>query len=377
MFDFFDFVPIEYYSKIFFWTMFVVCLLTGLSYNDSQGCTKLLKSYSFLPPFLFASLLIMYIGLRPFSWAFSDMMMYRHLWTIIDADTYEIKFGFKEEWFFSLVLKFCKIYVDDAHFWFLIVELFYIGCQLWACKRLLWENVWMAILFVFFSYQFYTYGTNGIRNGMACGLMLLSISFFCERKTAGYITGFLLFVLAMGCHRSSMIPMAALMASLFIFKDVKYAIYIWLICIVLSMFTGGFFQGFFASLGLDDRMSNYSSGSEANRTMNQFSRTGFRWDFLLYSAMPVWLAWYVRYKGIINQTFTLLANTYIFANSFWVLVCRVSFSNRFAYLSWFMYAMVIAYAVIRLPIWEKQDRAAGRILIAHSAFTFFMFLLGK
>ena len=106
--------------------------------------------------------------------------------------------------------------------------------------------------------------------------------------------------------------------------------------------------------------------------MSNFSRIGFRWDFLLYSAMPVWLAWYVRYKGIINQTFNLLANTYIIANSFWILVCRVAYSNRFAYLSWFMYALVIAYAVIRLPIWDDQDRVAGRILLAHSVVTVFL-----
>ena len=373
-----DFIPIEYFSKIFFWTMFTICLITGLYYNDSKGCAKLLKSYSTLMPFLLTTILVLYIGLRPFSWAFSDMMMYRHLWNITDPDYYEFEFGLRSEWFFRFILNLCKFLVpDDAHFWFLIVELFYIGCQFWACKKLLWENVWMSILFVFFAYQFYTFGTNGIRNGMACGIMTLSISFFCDKTKVGFLIGFILFLLAMGCHRSSMIPMAALMGSMFVFKDVKYAIYIWLVCIVLSLFMGTFFQGLFASFGFDDRMSNYAMGAEANSTMTRFSHVGFRWDFLLYSAMPVWLAWYVRYKGVINRTFTILANTYIIANSFWVLICRVSYSNRFAYLSWFLYALVIAYAVIRLPIWEDQDRNAGRILLAHSAFTIIMFTLGK
>jgi hypothetical protein len=144
------------------------------------------------------------------------------------------------------------------------------------------------------------------------------------------------------------------------------------------MFSGNYFLHLFSSLGFDGRMSGYSETAETSVSiMNRFSRSGFRWDFLLYSAMPVWLAWYVRYKGIINKTFNLLANTYIIANSFWVLVCRVAFSNRFAYLSWFLYAFVIAYAVIRLPIWEDQDRVAGRVLLAHSSFTIIMFTLGK
>ncbi len=319
--------------------------------------------------------LIFYIGLRPVSWTFSDMVLYRHLWNVTEVSSIDLFFDFNSEWFFSLVLKICKLLVPDVQFWFLVVELFYIGCQLWTCKRFLWENVWMAILFLFFSYQFYTYGTNGIRNGMGCALMLLAISFFCDRRKVGYFIGFLIVILAMGCHRSIIIPASALIFSLFVVKDIKYSVMIWTGCIILSIFTGNFFQGIFESLGFDDRMTSYSNASD--RIMSQFSRTGFRWDFLLYSAMPVWLAWHVRSKGIIDNTFNLLANTYIIANAFWVLICRVSFSNRFAYLSWFMYALVIAYAVIRVPIWKEQDSMAGKILLAHAGFTFIMFLIGK
>ena len=303
------------------------------------------------------------------------MLMYRHRWNITDAVLIDDYFNFNREWFFDFVMRLCKILVNDAQFWFVIVELFYVGCQLWACKRLLWENVWMAVAFVFFSFQFCAYGINGIRNGMACAIMMLAISFFCDRNKSAYVIGSLLFVLAMGCHRSVMIPMAALMVSIYVVKDIKKAIYIWLACIAASLVSGDFFQGFFGDMGLDDRMSDYSSVSE--RTLSQFSHLGFRWDFLLYSAMPVWLAWFVQSRGIVDKTFTLLANTYIIANSFWVLICRVAFSNRFAYLSWFLYALVIAYAVIRIPIWKNQDNIAGKILIAHTAFTIFMFVIGK
>lgn len=367
------FLP-QYYDDIFYWTLFSICLLTGLYYHDSKSCEKLLKRYSIFLPILLAIIIIVVLGLRPISWYFGDMPLYAHRWNIEDFDLFNSTFDFRGEWFFDFVLITSKQFIPNVQYWFLIVALFYIGCQLWACKRLLWENVWLAILFVFFSFQFYTYCTNGIRNGMACGIMTLSISYFCDRNKIGYFIGVLLFILAIGCHRSIMIPMSALLVSLFIIKDTKYAVYLWLICIVVSFFSGSFFQGFFSSLGFDDRMSSYSSSDES--VMMNFSRSGFRWDFLLYSAMPVWLAWYVRSKGIIDQTFTLLANTYIIANSFWVLICRIAFSNRFAYLSWFMYAFVIAYAVIRVPIWKDQDRIAARILWAHSAFTIFMHFLG-
>lgn len=370
-----ELIPVQYYTKVFHWTMFAICMLTGMYYHDSKGCEKLLRQNSASIPFLLFIILTVYIGLRPSGWMFGDMGMYRHLWVITDIETPEVFFDFNKEWFFEFVLKTCKFLVQNVQFWFFIVELFYIGCQFWACKKLLWENVWLAILFVFFAYQFFTYGTNGIRNGMGTSLMMLSIAYFCDRNKVSYVIGFVLFILAMGCHRSVMAPMVAVMISLFVIKDIKKAIYIWLICIVLSAVAGGSFQGIFASLGFDDRFSDYSSVSEDS--MERFSHVGFRWDFLLYSAMPVWLAWIVNSKGIYDKTFTLLANTYIITNAFWVLVCRAAYSNRFAYLSWFLYGLVIAYAVIRVPIWTDQDKKAGQILIAHTAFTIVMFVLGK
>ena len=207
--------------------------------------------------------------------------------------------------------------------------------------------------------------------------MLLAISFFSKRNKIGYICGFILFILAFGCHRSIILPMIALMASLFVVKDIKYSVIVWLSCILISLFGGNSFMNFLSGLGFDERMASYAGSMEQESTMAMFSRTGFRWDFLLYSAMPVLIAWYVRYKGVFDQTFYLIANTYILTNSFWVLLIRVSFTNRFAYLSWFLYALVVAYAVIRVPVWKNQDRVAGQILLAHSFFTFFMFFIGK
>ena len=155
-------------------------------------------------------------------------------------------------------------------------------------------------------------------------------------------------------------------------------------------------------LGFDDRMTQYSNGM--SEYGDQFSNTGFRWDFLLYSAMPVWMTWFVCKKaekerklygdtleeaetGITGagriadadsmRIFNILATTYILANSFWVMVIKAAFSNRFAYLSWFLYPVVLAYAVVRLHLWPDQDRKAALILLAHAGFTLVMYMLGK
>ena len=59
------------------------------------------------------------------------------------------------------------------------------------------------------------------------------------------------------------------------------------------------------------------------------------------------------------------------------MVIKAGFSNRFAYLSWFIYPLVLAYGVIRLHIWEDQDKKAGLILLGHATFTIVMHILGK
>ena len=372
-----ELVPAEQYKLVFYCTMFVICLLTGIYYLDSNSCQKLLKQNSALLPFLLTVILIIYIGLRPIRGRFfGDMAMYHHVWRLVDESSLATNlFESNREWFFQFIMVSSKRIVPEPQFFFLLVDVIYFGCHFWACKKLLWENVWLAVLFTFFSFQFFTFGTNGLRNGMGCSLMLVSIAYFADRTKKGYIIGLLFIILALGCHRSVLIPTVAMLISTFFFKDIKYPISIWLFCILLSLFAGNYFQNLFIGIGLDQRMSTYSSVSE--RTMTKFSHIGFRWDFLLYSSMPIVLAWFARYRGIINKTFYFLANTYIIANSFWVLVCRVAYSNRFAYLSWFLYALVIAYGVVRVPIWEKQDKNAGWILLGHSAFTMIMFIIGE
>ena len=59
------------------------------------------------------------------------------------------------------------------------------------------------------------------------------------------------------------------------------------------------------------------------------------------------------------------------------MVIRAAFSNRFAYLSWFIYPLVIAYALIRIPIWRDQDRKLSLFLGGYAIFMIGMFLIGK
>ena len=90
--------------------------------------------------------------------------------------------------------------------------------------------------------------------------------------------------------------------------------------------------------------------------------------------MPIWLAYHVLVKKrITDTTYLLIANTYIYANSFWVMMMQATYSNRFAYLSWFMLPVVLAYPCLRMNVWgNRQGKVAAKIMLAHVGFTAFM-----
>ena len=234
------------------------------------------------------------------------------------------------------------------------------------------SSAYLAFLFVVGSFSFYGYGVNGIRNGMAAALTLLAFSYL---KTNRWIALILSFVIIQ-IHGSMFLPVCAAWLSLF-YKNTKFYLYCWLFSIVLSVSIGGALETYFASLNVvdDERFSSYLLNKNFS---DQFSYTGFRWDFLLYSVMPIWLGWYVVIKRkIYNDQYLLLLHTYLLSNAFWIMLIRASFSNRFAYLSWFMYPIVLAYPLLILPVWRCNRRKIVIILMAHYMFTYLMWLIGK
>ena len=166
------------------------------------------------------------------------------------------------------------------------------------------------------------------------------------------------------------------MIALWIIKEPKYAIAFWFLSILISLTTGNYIGSLFVDLGFDERMEEYFFSQENVKTMSQFSSSGFRWDFLIYSSVPVFFVWYLTIKrDFRDRMYNIIAITYILSNSFWIMVIRASFSNRFAYLSWFIYPLVIIYPLLRMNIWTYQKRYIGLILFLYSSFTFTMYLL--
>lgn len=361
-----QFDPSIYYP-IYIYSLLVLSLGYSLYISSSNTFFVQQKSNSQIL-LIYFFLFILFVGLRPISGTyFGDTSNYALSYNsfVTGLNTYDPD---SKEYFFGWIQYQCAK-VMDVHAFFLLVEVFYIIPVLWACNRLVPNHYILMFLFCMGAFSFFSYGTNGIRNGMACSLIVAVLA--CINKSVVYkiIAGVLCF-LAFNIHRSTALPIICIIASFFV-KDTRYIMGWWLFSIVLSLVAGGSIEAFFTGLGFDDRMEGYSSD---NIDASKFSSTGFRWDFLLYSAMPIVLGYYVVFvRKVWDKNYLLLLNSYILCNSFWVMTIRASYSNRFAYLSWFMYALVLSYPCLKLPIWEDQGMKTAFIFMGHLGFTLFMY----
>jgi len=353
----FDFIPLEYYTKLFY---FVTLLLVLISFFALQSNNKLSDSTSVQIVLMIG--LILYIGFRPISggW-FVDMRTYANEFEAYSngyTGSFEQDTGF--EWFMSNAAIFFNV-----EFFFLLVAFIYVYAHFWAAKLFFNFYWYYAFLFFIASFSFWSYGTNGIRSGLAAALVLLAFSF--ERKK--YIA-ILLAIVAVSFHKSMLLPVAAYFLT-FVNNNSKYYLLAWLLCIPISLAAGSVFEIFFASLGFDDQRLSYLT--EGNVNDDDFSSIGFRWDFLLYSATAVAAGFYfVILKKYKDKLYQRLFNVYLLSNAFWILVIRANFSNRFAYLSWFMMGLVIIYPFLKGTFMKNQPKVLGGGLLIYFLFTFIL-----
>lgn len=371
-----EFLDPWYYGTAFYILFLFLCWATVLYYIGSAQ-QKILHAEGspIQAAALFLTVFLIYmLGLRQITGDFGDTRAYYNGYRLMDPIYSAI--NFKTEWFWHNFAVFCRQIHLNPHEYLLAVEFVYIGGMFWCAWMLMRKNLWIAMLYFFTAFSFFSYGTNGIRNGMACSIEIVALCLLTDGSSAKRYFSFFLMFLALGTHRSTMLPSAAAIASLYFIKDTKNALRFWLVSIAISLVAGPMVTSFFASLGFDDRMSSYSVDAAESASADYFSNTGFRWDFLLYSSFPVALIWYItRFRRFTDQAYTVFANVYLLCNAFWIMVIRSSFSNRFAYLSWFIYPVVMTLPLLRMNLWKDQDRKTAIMLFLYSGFSFFMFFI--
>lgn len=321
---------------------------------------------------------VLFIGLRPVHAVFADTIGYVMRYEneiAMPASWSEVYYSedIRNEWLWHFILMACARLGLPSWCWLTIVALGYIGFALWGIKRIFQENhTYIAFLFFISAFSFFSYAVNGLRNGLSFSVVILALTYLDNNKRDLIKFGILSFI-AYNIHHSALLPLACMVISHFGLKSTKIAFYVWFLSIPVSLFAHSFFEAILVDLAPDDRLVDNLSAQYSGGIDSGFSRSGFRWDFLLYSVMPIILSYFVVFKNnVTDKTYTLLLNTYLLCNAFWILVIRASFSNRFAYLSWFIYPIVLAYPLLELDFTDNQRKWISNILLAHLGFTAFM-----
>lgn len=316
-----------------------------------------------------------YIGCRPIVWgAFADSWGYYHSFEYYAQQPLALDLMDKsnKDGLFYYIEILCTRFTT-AKGWFIIIALSYNICTLWAACRIFSNNAYAAMLAFFVAFSTFSYATNGIRNGMACSVLLLAISYIITPGKTNLIKALIFGFIATQLHASVTLPALCCLGIVLFkkFQNIRLAVYIWFGAIIAYFIVGNAVSSFFQNLGFDDRLGNYIADSERYATT---AKSGFRIDFLIYSAMPVWMAWYSAVKRkTTDRTYNIIACTYIYANAVWILLMDAAFSNRFAYLSWFMYPFVLVYPALKFNLWgNRQGAKASSIIMLNCLFTVFM-----
>ena len=337
--------------------------------NGKTASSLLRRKHPNTLVFIYSLLFIIIVGLRPNSAALGDTVTVVHTYDQFSHLLEPIEFA-RDALFYYFMWGCSRIV--NVNIFFLILEFIYIVPMIIACSRFYKNNSDIGLLFCFSAFSFFTYGVNGMRNGAACSLVLLAISLI-RGKTIEKVFSFLFSAVAIGFHTSTALPVICMLAA-YLIKNKNIMFIVWISSIILSLAIGDIISTFFSNLGFDDRLTSYiQMGLEGG----VYTRTGFRWDFLLYSAVPIIIGYIVVIKKrVFDPNYLLILGTYIYANSFWIMVIRAEYSNRFAYLSWFLYPIVLSYPFFKMRIWPKtQGGKAALVMFGHLLFTLIMVFL--
>ena len=372
----FEFAP--YYFFIYW---FVVMLITFSKYKNMRllkGYTVISQRDYYKPLIIFSVFFILFFGLRPVAHAFGDTTIYADGYRVMQNygvyslinnhdGSFEASQSAGSDWLFYSVMFLCA-QVMSVNSFFLIVMYFYITMMFLGCRKLDYKHGATLMLFCIGAFSFYGYSINGIRNGVACSFIILALARLCKGEK---LWPALLSFVAIGCHKSAALPVVCMLFTYFV-KKPKYMYIAWVGSIFLSLAIGGYLSNMLTLLGYDDRLAaNLQSGTDVADLWGVEMENRFRWDFLIYSSMPIILGWYTIFKRkLYNNTYLILLGTYMYANAFWVFLIRSLFSNRFAYLSWFLYPIVLAYPLLNFPVFKTQhSKKTAWILLAHFVLT--------
>ncbi len=305
--------------------------------------------------------LIAFIGFRPHSPVFIDTMNYVISWGIAYFDGFDTE---TPNLLFDNLYLFMSWSGIDITWFFVLIAAIYFSGMLMACRKLFPCNTTLAFLVCVAAFSTFSYGTNGIKAGAAASLFLVALAYRDK-----FFVSIIFLLLSWGFHHSMQLPVAAYILSMFLKKD-KWYFYGWMFCLLMALLHITFFQVLLGGMTDEGGAGYLIKGLDSDWGGKQ----GFRFDFVLYSAVPIALGYYVKkHKIVIDSLYDFILHVYLVCNGIWMLCMYASFTNRIAYLSWSMAPIVLIYPYFKLKNSDTVLPTTRKtVILGNIGFTLFM-----
>lgn len=351
-------IPAELYNSIYLIGLLILTIAMGFHYylltNNRLNNPKKENTLLSLIPCVLTTV---FIGFRPISMVFVDMAGYAtsmFIWKIPNVN-------YSWDQLNVIFDNFRIFYATNDYpikWFFVIISVIYFGCIWIACRKIFPYDTLLAFVVYLGAFSTFSFATNGIKAGAAASIFLLALAYHKNTKLA-----IIFALISWGFHHSmSMVVCSFLIVKLY--NKPKMYFYIWVFSLIIAAAHISVFQSIFQSM-VDEQGESYLN-------MQKFGK-GFRLDFVLYSAMPVLVGYYTVFKKKVeSQNYNTFLNMYLLTNSIWMLCMYAEFTNRIAYLSWFMYPIVLIYPFLNMKLCNKQYHKAIMVAMLHLCFTLFM-----
>ena len=355
--------PPQYYLKIY---LFILVIISVFSFRKYQLMTEeyhqVLINENQIPSIALTVIMILFIGTRPISGKyFLDMGGTASEWQYWDqGDVYHYQWHYTNI-VYDNIRSFMSTYDMPVDFFFFLIATIYFSCIYIACRKLFPQDTLFALLVYLVAFSTFSYATNGIKAGVAAACFLIVIAYHENLKV---MIPALLF--SWGFHHS-MIMVVFCFLCVYFLRKTKYYFYFWIFSFFVALAHITFFQRFF---------SGFSNDIGASYLIYQTHGKGFRIDFILYSVVPIIIGYYIVFiKKYQYKKYEILLNLYLLTNSIWMLCMYAEFTNRIAYLSWFLHPWVMIYPFLNEKVNNIQYHIVNYIALGHLCFTLFLMLI--
>ena len=362
-------IPVEYYVQVYYLILSVCITLMFLPLFKYENINLFSNSTLNFNTTILLSLTICFIGFRdPLGSPIylGDTFTYT---MIFNEFVNGVEYGAIPDPGFNLLMKFCSKYLNIRLF-YIICALLYVLPSFFAFKKWFGQNAFFALAIFIVSMSFWNFGVNGVRNGISTSFVIYAFSL--EQKKLKTI---LVFLLAISFHKTAILPILAYLITLK-FSNTKMLIRTWLFAVIFSYFFGEVIENFIQQfISLNDFTNNKNTQNLfVDEINNQEVRRGFRVDFIIYSGFAILMGYVYTVKMKVNNIiYFRLLNTYLIANIVWVFFIYAAYTNRIAYLSWFLMPVVLIFPLLKEKIYKKQNNVIAYMILGSLAFNLLLF----